>query len=152
HLRAVLDYAIDGVFVIDAHGTIESLNPAFERIFGHAAEAIIGKNIAVLMPEDAPWEPGTYMPSNGCADDASGPDTASNELTARRKRGELFPIDLSVSGFTLDGSQHFSAFVRDITLKKQILDELADYTRALERSNKELDDFAYIASHDLKEP
>ena len=59
---------------------------------------------------------------------------------------------MSLSEFTLEDGQHFSAIVRDITLRKEAEDALAGYTRALEQSNKELDDFAYIASHDLKEP
>jgi len=86
----------------------------------------------------------------GAGDAPAGP--ASLELIGKRKDGATFPIELSVSTFTLESGPHYSAIVRDITLRKEAQEEVSRYTRALERSNKELDDFAYIASHDLKEP
>jgi light-regulated signal transduction histidine kinase (bacteriophytochrome) len=70
----------------------------------------------------------------------------------RRKDGSVFPIELSISAFTSGDGRYFSAIVRDITARKQAEQALRRHTIALERSNKELDDFAYIASHDLKEP
>ncbi len=69
-----------------------------------------------------------------------------------RKDGSIFPIDLSISAFTLEDGRYFSGVIRDITLRKEAEQAVIRYTQALERSNKELDDFAYIASHDLKEP
>jgi light-regulated signal transduction histidine kinase (bacteriophytochrome) len=78
--------------------------------------------------------------------------TPGREVSARRKDGSIFPIDLSISSFVSDDGRHFSGIIRDITARKEAELALATYTHALERSNKELDDFAYIASHDLKEP
>lgn len=79
-------------------------------------------------------------------------DAASREASGRRKDGSVFPLELSISAFTLNDGLHFSAIARDITLRKEAEQALMRHTQALERSNKELDDFAYIASHDLKEP
>ena len=54
-LRAIVDTAADAIIVIDEHGRIQTVNPAAERIFGHAAAAIVGSNVATLMAEpDAP--------------------------------------------------------------------------------------------------
>jgi PAS domain S-box-containing protein len=151
YLRAVVDHAVDGVFTIDADGIVKSFNPACERIFGYAADEMLGRNVTILMPDSEPWETDAYMPRDFGAGDASI-SASCPELTAKRKHGSLFPIDLSVSAFLLEDGLHFSGIVRDITLRKEAAEELARYTHALERSNKELDDFAYIASHDLKEP
>ena len=151
HLRAVVDYAVDGLFTIDATGMIESFNPACERIFGFGVGEVIGRNITILMPDSERWETEAYLPQAAAAgEDPVGP--AARELTARRKDGSTFPIELSLSDFTLADGRHLSAIVRDITARKEAEDALARHTRALELSNKELDDFAYIASHDLKEP
>src|SRR5258706_10862779 len=111
----------------------------------------MGRNIAVLMPVSEPWDTEAYLPRDigvGKAPSESG----ARELSAQRKDGTIFPIELSLNDFTLDDGQHFSAIVRDITLRKEAEEALVHYTHALERSNKELADFAYIASHDLKEP
>jgi light-regulated signal transduction histidine kinase (bacteriophytochrome) len=78
--------------------------------------------------------------------------TPGREVSGKRKDSSVFPMDLSVSAFTVDGRQRFSGIVRDITARKEAEQALLSHTRALERSNRELDDFAYIASHDLKEP
>jgi PAS domain S-box-containing protein len=149
-LRAVVNYAVDGLFTTDANGVIERFNPACERIFGYPASEMIGKNIAMLMPETAPWDKAAYLPAEAKAGEEARASTV--ELTARRKDGTTFPMELSVAGFALEDGLHFSGIARDITRKKQAHEELTRHTQALERSNKELDDFAYIASHDLKEP
>jgi PAS domain S-box-containing protein len=151
HLRAVVDYAVDGLFTIDAEGVIESFNPACERLFGFGVNEVIGRNISILMPGSQRWESDAYLPRDMGVPKAPAASGA-RELSAQRKDGTIFPIELSLSDFMLEDGQHFSAIVRDITLRKEAEEALVHYTRALEQSNKELDDFAYIASHDLKEP
>ena len=84
--------------------------------------------------------------------DAKKAGATGHEVSAKRKDGSMFPLDLTISSFILDDGVYYSAIVRDITQRKQAEQALLSYTHALERSNKELDDFAYIASHDLKEP
>ena len=152
HLRAVVDHTLDGLITMDATGSIKSFNLACERIFGYAADEVIGQNMGTLVPESAHGEfDGRHSPYLQTGeDDIDGP--ASREAIGRRKDGSIFPIELSISAFTSGDGRHFSGIIRDITVRKEADLELAKYTRALERSNKELDDFAYIASHDLKEP
>jgi PAS domain S-box-containing protein len=149
-LRAVVDHAVDGLVTIEAGGTVKSFNPACERIFGYTAAEIIGQPFTLLLPDSDSDDPGLAFAFAQGTIGITG--TGGREFTAKRKDGSHFPVDLSISAFTLDGVQHFSAIVRDITARKEAEQQLLDYTQALERSNKELDDFAYIASHDLKEP
>jgi PAS domain S-box-containing protein len=152
HLRAVVDNTLDGLITIDAKGSIRSFNLACERIFGYAAAEVVGKNVKVLMPEPYQSEHDGYLARYQETGEARIIGTSGREVKARRKDGSVFPIDLSISQFTSGDGRHFSGIIRDITLRKEAELELAKYTHALERSNKELDDFAYIASHDLKEP
>lgn len=134
HLRAVVDHTLDGLITMDKAGSIKSFNLACERIFGYTAAEVIGRNVEILMMgEDMGSMPG-------------------REAIGRRKDGSVFPLELSTNAFTSGDGHHVSGIIRDITVRKQAELELAKYTHALERSNKELDDFAYIASHDLKEP
>jgi signal transduction histidine kinase len=81
------------------------------------------------------------------------------EVMALKKEGEEFPIYLAIADMKLDGQFFFSAVIRDISEQKKHEAELAKYTldlakniNELERSNRELNDFAYVASHDLKAP
>lgn len=152
HLRAVVDHTLDGLITIDAKGSIRSFNLACERIFGYSAADVVGKNVKVLMPEPYQSEHDSYLTRFVQTGEAHIIGTSGREVKARRKDGSVFPIDLSISQFTSCDGRHFSGIIRDITLRKEAELELAKYTHALERSNKELDDFAYIASHDLKEP
>lgn len=150
HLRAVVDHAVDGLITSDITGRISAFNPACERLFGYSAEAMIGENVAKLLPssdgeENAAARALAFM-------SAATSESETREFVARRKDGTLFSVELSISAFPLDGVQHFSAIIRDITKRKEAEEALRTHTQALERSNKELDDFAYIASHDLKEP
>lgn len=151
-LRAMVDNMVDGLITIDDRGAIEQVNAAGERIFGYRAEEVIGRNVNMLMPEPYRSAHGEYLARYVTTGDARIIGTAGRELTARRKDGSLFPIDLSICEFTLGNRRHFSGTVRDITERKEQQAALVRYTRELERSNQELDDFAYIASHDLKEP
>jgi PAS domain S-box-containing protein len=152
HLRAVVDHTLDGLITIDATGAIKSFNLACERIFGYAAAEVVGQNVKVLMPEPYHGEHDGYLSRYLQTGEAHIIGTPGREVSARRKDGSIFPIDLSISSFVSDDGRHFSGIIRDITARKEAELALATYTHALERSNKELDDFAYIASHDLKEP
>jgi PAS domain S-box-containing protein len=151
-LRAVADHTVDGMITVDAAGAIISYNPACERIFGYSPEEVLGRDLRSLVTVPSQGTLNAYFLS--CLDSKTGEDDRqpSREIYALRKDGSHSPIEVSLCGFRLDGQQHFSAIVRDITRRKEAELEILHHTRALERSNKELDDFAYIASHDLKEP
>ncbi len=151
-LRAVVDHAVDGIITIDARGRVQSFNPACERIFGYEAAEVIGQNINILMPEPYHSAHDGYIQHYRTTGKAAIIGTAGREVEAKRKDGSIFPIDLSVSAFKLEGQDYFSGVIRDITERKQAEAEVQRYTKELEHSNQELDDFAYIASHDLKEP
>jgi two-component system sensor kinase FixL len=144
-LRAVVNHTLDGLITIDTIGTIGDFNPACERIFGYQAKEVIGQNIKMLMPEPYHSAHDNYLSRFHETGKASIIGTAGREVIAKRKDGSLFPMDLSISAFQLDGGQYFSGIVRDITERKQA-------EEALVRTNQELEKFAYVASHDLKAP
>ncbi len=151
-LRAVVDNALNGIITINERGIIESFNPACERLFGYKAPEVIGRNVKILMPEPYHSEHDGYVSRYVTTGEARIIGTAGREVSAQRKDGSVFPIELSVCEFQIEDGRHFSGIIHDITDRKEAEAALLDYTEALERSNRELDDFAYIASHDLKEP
>jgi light-regulated signal transduction histidine kinase (bacteriophytochrome) len=74
------------------------------------------------------------------------------ELTALRKDGSEFPVELSLASWESEDGIHFTGIVRDITERRAADESLSEKMEELARSNAELGLFTYVASHDLREP
>lgn len=151
-LRAVADNAIDGLITIDEKGHIESINPACERLFGYGASEIVGAHASAIMPALFDGDATRLSQAPTAQMGLSFASASALETVARQRDGRLIPIEITLSEVNLADGSLLSVIVRDITQRKNAEAELRAHAGALERSNKELDDFAYIASHDLKEP
>jgi len=148
-IRSIVDNVVDGIVTFDELGTIESLNPAAERIFGYPAEELHGRNMRLLA---AGFEISGWSHHVGSTSDI-------REMIGRRRDGAEFAMEVAIGAFHFQGRRAFTAVVRDITERRKAEEQLRYYAQELKennaelaRSNQELDDFAYIASHDLKEP
>ena len=116
--RAILDTAVDGIITIDPVGTILTVNPATVRIFGYAAEEVIGQNVKMLMPEPFQSAHDGYLARYR----ATGHRKIigiGREVEGRRKDGSVFPIDLSVGEAVAGGGRIFTGIVRDISERKR---------------------------------
>jgi len=156
--RTILQTAVDAIITIDDHGKVESMNPAAEKLFGYTAAEVIGQNVRMLMPEPYRHEHDSYL-RNYLTTGQKKIIGIGREVVGLRKDGSTFPMDLAVSEVRLSSGRLFTGIVRDITDRRQaekqlrfFAAELQDRNSELLRSNQELDEFAYIASHDLKEP
>jgi PAS domain S-box-containing protein len=150
-MAAVMNTVVDGLITIDEQGTIGSFNPGAERIFGYTEAEAIGQNVKFLMPE----------PYHGVHDQhlhrykETGVKSiigVGREVSAKRKDGSVFPLDLAVGEMFLHDRRMYVGILRDITARKEVENDRLKLIENLKQSNQELDDFAYIASHDLKEP
>ena len=150
-IRAIVDGAVDGIITIDEDGSIESYNPACERIFGYLAEQVVGQNVKMLMPMATRERHDGYL-STYQQTGKRGIMGAGRHVTGQRADGTTVPLHLSVSEVSLGDRRIFTGIVRDITELQRAHAELEDFASRLARSNRDLDDFASIASHDLQEP
>ncbi|WP_260006375.1 PAS domain S-box protein [Leisingera sp. M527] len=150
-LAAIQDNTVEGMITISTEGTILSYNHACRKIFGYAAEDAIGRNIKFLMPEHYRSEHDGYL-SNYLRTRQKKIIGTIREVQGQRKDGSIFPLDLSVSEVRVGGHHLFSGIVRDISEQKRAEAEREQFISDLSRSNQDLDDFAYVASHDLRAP
>lgn len=150
-LHAILDNTVDAIVVINSRGLILSFNRACEKLFGYKPAEALGQNVMLLMPEPFRSQHDQYL-VNYLTSRAPKIIGIGREVIGCRKDGSTFPMWLSI-GEVIEGTDHFFVgILRDITEQKTHEEELTRYTKALEKSNTELDEFVYIISHDLKEP
>jgi len=116
-LRAVVETAVDGVILIDAHGMVLMFNPACEKLFGYSADAVIGQNVKMLMPEPYRHEHDRYIANYH---DTRKPKIIGigREVVGRRKDGSTFPMDLSVGEAKQEGESIFVGIIRDLSSRK----------------------------------
>jgi PAS domain S-box-containing protein len=114
---AVFEAAVHAVITIDSAGTIDGFNQAAERMFGHRRQAVLGRNVRMLMPEPDSERHDSYMQRFQATGEARVIGTG-REVTAIRANGETFPIHLSVGRFQLDGAQGFVAVIHDLSAQQ----------------------------------
>jgi PAS domain S-box-containing protein len=144
--RAIVDSAVDGIVVIDAHGRIEAFNPAAERLFGYSEREVCGSNVNRLMPSPYHEEHDHYL-ARYHATHVKKIIGIGREVTARRKDGSTFPVHLSVGEMVLDGETRFTGILHDLTERTRIETQLREQT-ALAR----LGEMAAVLAHEVKNP
>ena len=133
-LRAILDNAVDGIITISDHGTIESLNPAAQALFGYTADELIGSNVKVLMPD--PYRAGHDQYLRNYRQTGKRKIIGiGREVVGRRKDGSVFPLDLSVSEFQIGDRRLFTGIVRNVTERKRVEEERQKFVSLVENSS-----------------
>lgn len=157
-LKAVTANVVDGVITLDRQGKIETLNHAAEAMFGYNTEEVIGNHLTSLLAEPLSQSSKIDLTTSDI------PLGQTIQSQGQRKVGAAFPVEMSISELQLDDD--FIVIIRDITERQAAEKNLAERADELARlnillaktntmiedRNRELDKFAYVASHDLKAP
>lgn len=143
-LAKVIDASPYGQLLVDERGIIQLINPSLLKLFGYSKEELLGKSMDILLPER--YRAGHEHLRSGYVQKPSlRPMGLGRDLTGRHKSGTEIPIEIGLSPVESDAGNLTLAVVTDISERKRL--ELN-----LKQANAHLEEFTYVASHDLKSP
>jgi len=149
HFAAIVDSSEDAIISKDLDGVVLSWNQAAERLFGYAADEMIGRPIRLIIPHDRQDEEDTVL-----AAVRRGDVLDHFETVRQRKNGSLVPISLTVSPIR-DGNGHIvgaSKIARDITERKRADEERIRLLEIASHASRLKDEFLATLSHELRTP
>lgn len=149
----VIELSADAILSVDEKHRIVLFNRGAEEIFGYRADEVLGQPLDLLLPQEARSAHGAHVSGFG-ADTAVAARRMGDrgQIYGRRKNGEIFPAEASISKLEIGGERIYSTVLRDMTEQRRFEAMLEQQAEELRRSNAELERFASVASHDLQEP
>ncbi len=150
-LKLIVESALNSMILTDSAGKIVMVNKHTEVLFGYDRNELIGKKIEVLVPQRLKKHHPHHR-ENFYAHPRARPMGAGRDLFAVKKDGTEIPVEIGLNPVEKDGVQYVLASVIDITERKKNEEAIQQYARQIEEKNKELEEFAHVASHDLREP
>ena len=147
------------MIAVGEDGLINLFNPAAEKMFGRKKDEMIGQPLDLLIPEQYRQRHRQFVKDYFVSKKPNRVIGNTLEVQAQHSEGYVLPIELSLSIGVVDNKRVVIAVARDITERKKAEQTLEELNAALEttnlellRTNKELQEFAYITAHDLKTP
>jgi two-component system sensor kinase FixL len=151
--QAILDTARDAIICIDPRGCVTLFNRAAEDIFGYPAAEVLGQKVNMLMPPPYRDEHDGYLHAYQTTGEAKAIGRI-RQVQARRRTGEIFPIELSVSVAQVGDEIIYSAIIRDMTDRRAIEAQLESARQHVQQSERLADVGAITAKivHDIGNP
>ena len=150
--RMIVDSALDAIVSVNEAGIIVGWNPQAETLFGWTREESIGQPVADMIIPPVLREGGNQGFQAFLSTQESAMFNTRTETSALNRKGDIFPIEISVNFFTVEDSTIFSAFIRDITQRKNAEQTLRHAKEAAEHAAKSKSEFLATMSHEIRTP
>ena len=118
-LKRIFDTSIDGILLADREGRIVQFSAGAERIFGYAADEVVGRPIDFLLPERYQGVHDGWMRTFAAGKNEGRLMGSRGQIFGRRKNGAEFPAEASIAKFDVDGRMFFTAILRDVSARQQ---------------------------------
>jgi two-component system, LuxR family, sensor kinase FixL len=153
HLRSILDTVPDAMIVIDEQGIMQSFSSAAERLFGHSAAEMIGKNVKLLMPSPYRENHDGYL-ERYLRTGERRIIGIGRVVVGERRDGSTFPMELAVGEMRSSNRRFFTGFVRDLTERQQTEARLQELQSELVHISRltAMGEMASSLAHELNQP
>ena len=153
HLKSILDTVPDAMIVIDERGNIQSFSAAAERLFGHSAEQVIGKNIRIMMPSPYRESHDGYL-ERYLQTGERRIIGIGRVVVGERTDGSTFPMELAVGEMKSADQRYFTGFIRDLTERQKTEARLQELQAELVHISRltAMGEMASTLAHELNQP
>jgi two-component system, LuxR family, sensor kinase FixL len=153
HLQSILDTVPEAMIVIDERGVMHSFSSAAERLFGYAADEVLGTNIKMMMPSPYRENHDSYLDRYLRTGEKRIIGTG-RVVVGARKDGSVFPMELAVGEMKSDKTRFFTGFIRDLTERQEVEARLQELQSELVHISRltALGEMASALAHELNQP
>ncbi|MBK8160424.1 MAG: PAS domain S-box protein [Rhodospirillaceae bacterium] len=158
-LSNILDAAPDAIVTIDAAQRIQVFNPAAERMFGRAAQAMLGKSLDIVMPDEARQQHRTQVAGFMTSGEDRRAMGSWRKIRGRRADGTSFPVMVSLSKLMFEDRPLMTAILRDMTDVEIMTERLVRLAEEKDAAAQRAEDasraksmFLATMSHELRTP
>ena len=151
--RSILDNALDAIITIDRFGMVVGYNPAAEILFGYKKKEIMGKDIAdFIIPEHLKGKHLKAMQQYEAVSEHVSHLQRRTEFPGVREDGKMVDLEISLTATPYQGDLQFTAFLQDITDRKQLLKSLEETLAVAESAGRAKSEFIANTSHEIRTP